>query len=503
LLSALIATFVIWLGQSRHANASRLSKYLIQLRAKGEKLTFAELAIPPSTNPAEAASRAVFTNTSFEDPDIKCIMMQYTSPGRARVAWRGHLLIESTNEGEASALGDWEELSASNGRTAQKLGIFREALNFPTPDNGWIYEDTFANWMAARPRTPRLARQIGRTLANTVIGDLHDGNKAGALTNVCALAALANLCRNNLEILNILVRSANAKDGLDATWEALQAPGWSEAQLSELQDSWASLDTLNGLERSVEAERSGAMVKMEELQNWKLPEMVNGFTINDMANDGTLIRPSLKERFALYIACANYKARWLENDELGLLEYWTAFADAARELENGKPAAEALQHMDAASKKADIAYAQMSSTHRMIGVFLIPFKLTGSVQRIVETEAQRRLSITAIAIKRYELKQGTLPRDLEALVPEFLTAVPMDPMSGKPLCYRLNTDGTFVLYSTGEDGVDDGGDPRPRNGGTSYGLWEGRDAVWPVAASAQEEAAWEATVEKNAGAGTR
>jgi hypothetical protein len=55
-------------------------------------------------------------------------------------------------------------------------------------------------------------------------------------------------------------------------------------------------------------------------------------------------------------------------------------------------------------------------------------------------------------------------------------------MSGKSLCYRLKPDGSFLLYSVGEDGKDDGGDPKPA-GGNRYGLWGGRDAVWPMAAS--------------------
>ena len=70
---------------------------------------------------------------------------------------------------------------------------------------------------------------------------------------------------------------------------------------------------------------------------------------------------------------------------------------------------------------------------------------------------------------------------LQALVPEFLAAVPYDYLGSKPLAYRLNPGGGYVLYSTGEDGKDDGGDPNPPQA-KSPGLWEGRDAVWPVPA---------------------
>jgi hypothetical protein len=56
--------------------------------------------------------------------------------------------------------------------------------------------------------------------------------------------------------------------------------------------------------------------------------------------------------------------------------------------------------------------------------------------------------------------------------------VPRDLMDGQPLRYRLNRDGSFVLYSVGADMRDDGGDPVPETPqGDSY------DWVWPRLAS--------------------
>lgn len=52
--------------------------------------------------------------------------------------------------------------------------------------------------------------------------------------------------------------------------------------------------------------------------------------------------------------------------------------------------------------------------------------------------------------------------------------------------YRLNPDGTFTLWSIGEDLIDHGGDPTPtRRPGDqpSWSWWLAIDAVWPAAAS--------------------
>jgi len=50
----------------------------------------------------------------------------------------------------------------------------------------------------------------------------------------------------------------------------------------------------------------------------------------------------------------------------------------------------------------------------------------------------------------------------------------------------MKRNGTFVLYSIGDDGVDDGGDPASRTSTRSVGWDRGRDYVWPAPASEEE-----------------
>jgi hypothetical protein len=118
------------------------------------------------------------------------------------------------------------------------------------------------------------------------------------------------------------------------------------------------------------------------------------------------------------------------------------------------------------------------------------YGLGAAVRKTLQIEAARRIVVTAVVLKRFQLQHGKLPETLNELVPELLRSVPIDPYDGKPLRYHPNADGTFLLYSVGDDGVDNGGDPTLPAGVTSrYLFWQGnkvRDWVWPQPATPEE-----------------
>jgi hypothetical protein len=115
------------------------------------------------------------------------------------------------------------------------------------------------------------------------------------------------------------------------------------------------------------------------------------------------------------------------------------------------------------------------------------FTTTRAVSKAMQAETQRSIALSAIALKRHQLRFGNLPASLDSLVPEFLASVPIDYMDGQPMKYRLNDDGGFTLYSVGEDGKDDGGDATllPEKSNTRN-LWDRNDFIWPAPALPEE-----------------
>ncbi len=60
----------------------------------------------------------------------------------------------------------------------------------------------------------------------------------------------------------------------------------------------------------------------------------------------------------------------------------------------------------------------------------------------------------AAAVRRYQLRHGTLPATLDDLVPDLLAKVPEDPFDGQSLRYSR---GSKVIYAVGADFADVGG----------------------------------------------
>lgn len=75
---------------------------------------------------------------------------------------------------------------------------------------------------------------------------------------------------------------------------------------------------------------------------------------------------------------------------------------------------------------------------------------------VVGEEVKRSLTLTGIALERYRLKHGATPESLQAVVPEFLPAVPADPQDGKPIRYQRKPGGGADLWSLWPSGQEDG-----------------------------------------------
>lgn len=473
-----------------HAKGKRaVENYRNQLVANGEKLTVQEL-LPRTVRPAQN-SVAVFRTANgllnkhqFFDLTNSLTAMRSINPGKAMVAWaQADVRNEKTNT--------WEEVQAAAADERELVELLETIVDRPVLDFHLDYGVGFSLLL------PHLAplKHFAQRLSSTAICDLQRGDTEAAGLKIRAILAIVKGMEDERLIISQLVRIAIAHIGVAATWEFLQSSRVTDEQLAILQRDWADAEFLRGAENALLMERAmseaaAARMRQSSAEFRQNATMYSRGTSSaglsgwaeQAANSAVLKTKESMWRFA-----------WSDPDELKMLrgqqvilntiraaQTNQAFADSLRQQETGLAALGVKPQSD--SDKGYFGIDENVSSmmsQSLVSIQRVP-------QRIFRTEVARNIVITAIALKRYQLRHGAYPSALAALKPEFATEVPRDPIDGKPLRYRLNSDGTYVLYSVGDDGKDDGGDVSAATPSKTTSWLQGRDWVWPLPASDDE-----------------
>lgn len=100
-------------------------------------------------------------------------------------------------------------------------------------------------------------------------------------------------------------------------------------------------------------------------------------------------------------------------------------------------------------------------TRNMIGSLLSAILLPavhGLIENVDIIQAQSNATRLSLVMKAYHQDHGKLPTRIEDLVPDYIDSIPVDPFDGAPLRYDKEQ---AILYSVGNDFVDDGGSEYP------------------------------------------
>jgi len=290
------------------------------------------------------------------------------------------------------------------------------------------------------------------TIATVVV--LHHEDRASALQNLDAVLNLAQVSREEPDLICQIGRSAVIRISVRPTWEALQYPDWKEPELCRLQAAWESVTPLSAAELGLKGDLAAGSDWDEAARklppNEPLEKRISWpfYLMIDAPSD--------------LLFCLSYRWDGLQVARaLGRQEPWTVL----------KPQAQLIQ--------TRLLKMANSKSRHWIPRENLP-KSINILEDSVRNETGRQLLLTDIAIHRFRLRHnGAAPNSLMELIPDFLKQPSRDPMTGKQLLYRSGTDGSDLLYAAGEDGVDDGGDPTPIDGNPP-GLFNGRDMVWPT-----------------------
>jgi hypothetical protein len=446
---------VVSLMMTRSEGQSEVDNYRNSLIAKGEKFAIADF-VPPLVPPEQNGADLVTQATALLNPDA---MMETNIPPAVRIIAPGKAIpcFAQPDVRGYNFTNTWPNLLAVAGYSRPATTLLRQAMNFPALD----FHIDYQKW-----DDPGLSRRqaddgCALCLSTEAICDLHDGDAASAATNICAILAIVNGERDVKTIFCQYSRVRMAFYAIGASWELLQSTNATDAELAVLQQAWQRQEFVMPMEDMLLMSRATveyAIKQMRESDTYFYEQFGRGEGWN-LSTDLSEDLENLKDNAEGNYAKSMWHATWTYSDELQMLQNHEAILETFRAFHtNGyfNPAySNLMARLDALQKTR--GSSDMDSVR---WAFSYESEALGSqiLNSIIATETARRQVITAIALKRYQLKHGSYPPDLASLVPEFVAAIPADPIDGKPMRYRLDGDGQFLLYSIGLNGKDDGGD---------------------------------------------
>jgi hypothetical protein len=491
-LAAAAVLLLLFLVVERVRGQITLSRYKKALAAQGEKLAAAGLrsSISDADNAASAVYAAIerLTNGLIVPNDYPPCM-KLTPSGSAIVGFRDSEWVEDKKTNS------WEQVAADVQPNAAVLASLRTLLAGTAFDNRLDYSQGF------RMKLPDLAspKYLTRWFGSSAQLALRDGRIADALGELEAQVRIARLLAEDRIAISELVRIAIAAIARGTTWEALQAEGWTDEQLARLQQAWEEQSFTASMARSLKGERIFSDISSEMMRASNVDAVAALFWQEDYSRQvqehmfGEQVEEpsawqSIAGFFKKQVYCRVWRFAWSHQDQRHGLETMQGLIEAARSVVTNKSATE-LQELIAQIEE-DVHQRTFYDRLRFPNAesLAVTARFTSKALR---AETDRSMTLCAIALKRYALRHGKFPKSLDALVPEFVSAAPVDWMDGKPLRYRLNADGSFLLYSVGENLTDDGGDssPSPDHAG-SRAAWFRKDYVWPTPATPEEVEAY-------------
>jgi hypothetical protein len=470
-----------------------VNRYRAELKAKGEPMELAQV-IPPTLTPEQNSAAFFLKAASLLDTNWNVLgsnpppAMRMVAPGKAMIGWQQPDVRESGKNGPTNS---WLEIDCVLTLEKNALDTLRQLPEHSQFDFKIDYSAGFSK-MKYSSLVP--AKKAAQRLSASAINGLRRNDTDTAARDIEAMLAVANGISHDRILISELVRIAIAQISVAASWEFLQSTNITDGQLAALQHTWSCLEFIQAFENSITTERAVGTIELAEMRSSGLQHYL------DLSGKAGLFdtEASLLSGFKVKYKATMWRFWWSYPDELRYLQGMQVLLEPMRQTRTNYTllavdieARNRMKKLPFMSDKDDgfwFTDPTKADFHFIISSSMPAFE--SAFNKVMRVEAARQTIVTAIALKRYQLKYGKYPTDLDLLAPEFVPTVPLDPVDGQPLRYRLNFDGTFLLYSIGENGEDDGGDPSlQKNIQSSNFYWQNPralDWVWPQPASPEE-----------------
>lgn len=467
LAGAALALTCLYVHAAGLRNLESLQK---TLAADGTVPPIADIVPPPAADAVEngrkfAASASRLSDVRAAHPYLfdGPLLVVLSSPGVATSAVRQPAPLFSTPPSASSSPPQsWDQLRLELEASSAIRQDTREILRQPIAlrhDYSSLRGDEYLSE----------AQQLAVWLRSFTLLQLHQGDISGALDCLAEIRQLSDFVgAPRTLVLNLLATGIWSFSFKQLAWEFLQSPSLTDSDLARLSALVQGEDFVASAIQAMQIEAAILPVTYREMR--KSPE-AGLSALLPQVDPAWLFESKPGEALRAALWCS----LWADSDQARALDAWASAIKNARDLQLSKNWTAACTKFATPAGSASLLEKLQSPVSLALGGIDEEY-----LRSAVRAEAHRQLLLTAIALERYFLKNGSYPSSLPDLIPAYLPSLPPDWYDGKPLKYRPLSEGSYLLYSVGQDGHDDGGDATPNNKSAKpLSMDSGRDLVWP------------------------
>ncbi len=400
------------------AERGRWERYAATLREAGEPLTFKEIEarradVPDERNSALVIEAVLEKFPPDDDPPPYVLVLGVDAPevdffkGIPRYAIEDSRVFLEKHQPLLDAL--------------------RPVLKMPTGRFSVAHAKNPLNTLLPNLHGSRTAARLARL--DTILR-LVDGDAGGAVDATILQRHIAGSLNEIPSFLSHLVQRACDRVALESVEDVLHAVAAPEADLVRLRDAIAARRLGNPMLWSMWSERAFAVETLDLCASGEL-------TVAELRDLG-FTGPSILGMNPL----PEFTVR---KNQILAVELLTRLVDAGED----------LHAMREAAVQSNTEVDRLSDSY-----FLTKTIVWGPERAVylqIKHNAILDCTLAGIAAERFRLANRRWPASLDQLVPTYLDQVPADPFAeGQPL-KLATTDQGIVIYSIGDDGIDDGG----------------------------------------------
>ncbi len=440
LILLLVTASALLLGWLKWSGDSDWNRVQAGLRAKGEKLTFAELIPPPPPDSENFFADPIWQElTNHRILKEKQRINQWDTPLSESEQVRIKSLTQKNFHSRKDAIQHLEVLLRKKSANQDQQPIARLTLDLEIPVTSLLahvaelskrpsgffpirYQD---NFYTALPHITALF-YLGNLLGASSYANLVLGNFVAASQDILTLNQLSLVIKNEPLLISNAIRISLLRTALTPLNQGCANQQWNSNELVTFQQALQKTELVQHLPDILRGER--ACVDSASLLN--LREIIG-----------------LSEKSSLFERCIQF---FFRNSQKAYYDaYIQHLIDSIyREDQRGLNITTLFQDRSSRDYHPK-GFSQRRHFIAAVIVLLESSTIGINIQKTIEAQTQVNQTLIACALERYRLANGSYPASLEILVPDFLSAIPKEPTTGNPMHYRLLADNKFLLWAPG------------------------------------------------------